>query len=139
MIIAYKIRGSTLVQKLFYFLVALMLFIITGCSNGEELTKVSIDSINAEDVLRLDPDADIFQYEGVIYKTNIDWVEDLSLTKDVQISEIKIKNDTNSNFIDDMANKLPVGTKIFSAKERGDIFIVEFEGSTLKYLAIVEG
>ncbi|PAE31231.1 hypothetical protein CHI06_29150, partial [Bacillus sp. 7884-1] len=77
---------------------------ITGCSNGGETTKVSIDRINAEEVLSLDPDADIFQYEGVIYKTNIDWVEELSLTKDVQIGEIKTKNDTDTDFKDEMAN-----------------------------------
>ena len=112
---------------------------ITGCSNGGETTKLSSDSINAGEVLRLDPAADIFQYDGVIYKTNIDWVEELSLTKDVQIGEIKTKNDTNTDFKDEMANKLPVGAKIFSAKERGDILIVEVEGEILKYLAIVEG
>jgi hypothetical protein len=120
-------------------MIVLMLFTITGCSNGGETTKVSIDHINAEEVLRLDPDADIFQYDGVIYKTNIDWVEELSLTKDVEIGEIKTKNVTNTDFKDEMANKLPVGAKIFSAKERGDILIVEVEGEILKYLAIVEG
>jgi hypothetical protein len=128
-----------LVQRLFYIMIVLMLFTITGCSNGGETTKVSIDHINAEEVLRLDPDADIFQYDGVIYKTNIDWVEELSLTKDVEIGEIKTKNVTNTDFKDEMANKLPVGAKIFSAKERGDILIVEVEGEILKYLAIVEG
>jgi len=128
-----------LVQRLSYVLIALTLFMITGCSNGGETTKLSIDSINAGEVLRLDPAADIFQYDGVIYKTNIDWVEELSLTKDVQIGEIKTKNDTNIDFKDEMANKLPVGAKIFSAKERGDIVIVEVEGEILKYLAIVEG
>ncbi|TDL72101.1 hypothetical protein E2R56_16815 [Rhodococcus qingshengii] len=128
-----------MVQRLFFVLIALTLFTITGCSNGGETTKVSIDRINAEEVLSLDPDADIFQYEGVIYKTNIDWVEELSLTKDVQIGEIKTKNDTDTNFKDEMANKLPVGAKIFSAKERGDILIVEVEEEILKYLAIVEG
>jgi hypothetical protein len=128
-----------LVQRLFFVLIALTLFTITGCSNGGETTKVSIDRINAEEVLSLDPDADIFQYEGVIHKTNIDWVEELSLTKDVQIGEIKTKNDTDTNFKDEMANKLPLGAKIFSAKERGDILIVEVEGEILKYLAIVEG
>ncbi|MBP3953121.1 hypothetical protein J7W16_18520 [Bacillus sp. YZJH907-2] len=112
---------------------------ITGCSNGGETTKVTIDSIDAEEVITLDPDADIFQYDGLIYKTNIDWVEELSLTKDVKIGEIKTKNDTNTDFKDEMANKLPVGAKIFSAKERGDILIVELEGEILKYLAIVEG
>jgi hypothetical protein len=128
-----------LVQKLFFVMIALTLFTITGCSNGGETAKVSIDRIDDEEVLRLDPDADIFQYEGVIYKTNIDWVEELSLTKDVQIGEIKTKKSTNTDFKDEMANKLPVGAKIFSAKERGDILIVEVEGEILKYLAIVEG
>lgn len=127
-----------MVQRLSYVLIALTLFMITGCSNGRETTKVSIDSINAGEVLRLDPAADIFQYDGVIYKTNIDWVEELSLTNDVQIGEIKTKNDTNTDFKDEMANKLPVGAKIFSAKERGDILIVELEGEILKYLPIVE-
>ena len=77
---------DVMVHRLFYILTIL---IITGCSNGGETTKVSIDSIDAEEVLTLDPDADIFQYDGVIYKTNIDWVEELSLTKDVQIGEVK--------------------------------------------------
>jgi hypothetical protein len=128
-----------LVQRLFFVLIALSLSTITGCSNGGETTKVSINHIVAEEVLKLDPDADMFQYEGVIYKTNIDWVEELSLTKDVQIGEIKTKNDTNTDFKDEMANKLPIGAKIFSAKERGDILIVEVEEEILKYLAIVEG
>ncbi|MDQ0225706.1 hypothetical protein [Metabacillus niabensis] len=126
-------------QKLFYTLVALTLFTFIGCSNEGDTTKVSIDSIDADEVLRLDPNADIFQYEGVIYKSNVDWVDKLSLSKDVQIGEIKTKNDTNTDFYDGMSNKLPVGTKIFSAKERGDILIVESGDSVLKYLAIVEG
>ena len=126
-------------HKLFYVLTALALLTINGCSYGSETTRVSIDSIDAEEVLRLDPNADIFQYDGVIYKANIDWVEELSLTKDVQIGEINTKNDTNAVFKDEMANKLPVGAKIFSARERGDILIVELRGEILKYLAIVEG
>lgn len=125
--------------KLFYGLVVLALLSITGCNIQEVTTNVSSDSIDAEEVLKLDSDADIFQYDGVIYITNIDWVEELSLTKDVQIGEIQTKNDTNTDFKDEMSNKLPVGTKIFSAKERGDILIVESEGKMKKYLAIVEG
>ena len=128
-----------MVQKLFYVLIALALFMISGCSNEGKATTVTIDSIDAEEVLTLNPDADIFQYDGVIYETNIDWVEELSLTKDVQIGEIKTKNDSNTDFKDEMANKLPVGAKIFSTKERGDILIVESEGKILKYLEIVEG
>jgi hypothetical protein len=124
-------------QWLFLILVILALVSINGYSNGGE--TVIKDSIDAEEVLTLDSNANIFQYEGVIYKTNIDWVEDLTLTKDVQIGKIKTKNDTNKDFKNETSNILPVGTKIFSAKERGDILIVEFEGKALKYLAIIEG
>ncbi|UXH44014.1 hypothetical protein N5C46_20630 [Rossellomorea vietnamensis] len=126
--------------KLFNGLVVLPLLLITGCNNFQGgTTTVSRDNVDAEEVLKLDSDADIFQYDGVIYKTNIDWVEELSLTKDVQIGEIQTKNDTNTDFKDEMSNKLPVGTKIFSTREREDILIVEIEGEIKKYLAIVEG
>ncbi len=101
---------------------------ISGCSDEGEVTKVTIDSIDAEEVLSLDSDADIFLYDGVIYQTNIDWVEELSLIKNVQIGEIETKNEANTDFKDEMSNKLPVGAKIYSTKERGDILIVESEG-----------
>ena len=126
-------------QKIVYVLFVLTLFMLAGCTNVEGTTKITIDRIDAEEVLTLDPDADIFQYDGVIYQTNINWVEELILTKDVQIGEIKTKNDTHTDFMDEMANKLPVGAKIFTAKDRGDILLVESEGKILKYLAIVEG
>ena len=106
---------------------------------NEETTTISSGNINAEEALTLDSNADIFQYEGVIYKTNIEWVEELSLTKDIQIGEIKAKNNANTDFKDGMSNKLPVGAKIFTTNERGDILIVEYEGEIKKYLAIVEG
>ena len=126
-------------KQRFIKLIALALFIISGCNIQGGTTTVTIESIDAEEVLRLDSDADIFQYDGVVYKTNIDWVEELSLTKDAQIGEINTKNDTDTNFKDEMSNKLPIGAKIFSTKEREDILIVESEGEIKKYLAIVEG
>lgn len=112
---------------------------ITGCNNQGETTTVTIDRIDAEEVLSLDPNADIFQYDGVIYQTNIDWVEELSLTKDVQIGEIKTKNDKTADFKDLMSNKLPIGAKIYSTKELGAILIVEAEGEIKRYLALGEG
>lgn len=124
-------------KKLFYGLIALIM--VTGCNIQGGTTTVTIDSIDTKEILTLDSDADIFQFNCVIYKTNIDWVEELSLTKDVQIGEIKTKNDTNTDFKDEMSNKLPIGAMIFSTKERGDILIVESDGEIKKYLAIVEG
>ncbi|ADU29497.1 hypothetical protein [Evansella cellulosilytica] len=135
--------------KLSCVLMALSLFMITGCSDirelkdgevkEEEIIEVSIESIDAEEVLSLWEDADIFQYDGVIYMTNIDWVEELTITKNTQIGEIKTKNDANTDFDNEMSNKLPVGAIIYSVKERGDILIVEYDGEIKKYLAIVEG
>ncbi|MDT0162935.1 MULTISPECIES: hypothetical protein [Bacillus] len=126
-------------RTLICLLIGLTLFTAAGCANGEESTSVSVDTIDAEEVLRMDPDADIFQYDDVIYQTNIDWVEKLSLKKDAQIGEIQSRNKNDTDFENGMSNKLPVGARIFSAKEREDILLVESEGKVLKYLAIVEG
>lgn len=128
-----------MIPKLIYIPVLLVLLMISGCSNQGGTTKVTIDSIDAKEVLTLNPTADIFQYDGVIYQTKIDWVDKLSLTKDVQIGDIKTKNDTHTDFKDEMANILPIGAKIFSSKEREDMLIVELEGEILNYLALVEG
>nr|WP_269135819.1 hypothetical protein [Sporosarcina cyprini] len=114
-----------------------------GCSNSESLSKTEVHKTgnpNAKEILTLDQEADIFQFEGIIYKTGIDWVEELTLTKDAQVGEILSRNDTGTNFADGMSNKLPVGTKIYSTKEKEvPILLVEFEGEILKYYALVEG
>ena len=126
----------------FLFLISALSFAIIGCTKEEQTTTgttETFDTIDAEEVLRLDSDADIFQYDGVIYKTNIDWVEDLTLTKDSQIGEVKTRNKKDTNFKNEVSNILPVGTKIYSAKERDDILVVEIDGVLRKYLAIVEG
>lgn len=44
---------------------------------------------------------------------------------------MKTRNDTNADFKDETANKLPVRAKIFSTKGREDIIIVEFEEEIL--------
>ncbi len=126
-------------QRLFYILFILTVLAITGCSNSAETIEVSSNSIDVEEVLTLDPDADVFQFDGTIYKTTIDWVKESSLTKDAQIGVIKTRNNTNTEFEDGMSNKLPVGTKIFSAKERGDILLVEVNGEVIEYFSIDEG
>ena len=123
----------------FLVLISVLSFTSIGCSNEEETTTETFDSIDAEEVIRLDSDADIFQFDGVIYKTNIEWVEELTLTKDSQIGEIKTRNEKDTNFKDEMSNILPAGTKIFSTKERDDVLGAEIDGELRKYLAIVEG
>ena len=129
--------------RLFFSLIFFVILTAYGCSNSSvtgELEEVhSTGNPDVEEILTLDPEADIFQFEGVIYKTGINWVEELTITKGKQVGEIKARNDANMDFEDEMSNKLPVGAKIFSTKERGDILIVESEGEIKKYLVLVEG
>lgn len=129
--------------RLFWGMVVLILLIAFGCSNSSNAGKSKVHETknpDAEEILTLDPEADIFQFDGVIYKTGIEWVEELTLTKNEQVGEIKTRNDIDTNFEDEMSNKLPIGAKIFSTKEKeGPILLVESEGKILKYYALVEG
>lgn len=117
--------------------------LLAACSNGNSDINIGIDSTenpDAEEVLNLDPEADIFQFNDVIYATDIDWVEEKDLTKNKQIGEIKEKSEDNTIFSNGTANKLPVGAKIYTTKEESDMFlIVESDGETKKYYALVEG
>ncbi|WP_298469348.1 hypothetical protein [Psychrobacillus sp. FSL K6-4046] len=128
---------------LFWGLIIFVLLTAVGCSNSLNTEKIEVHETknpDAEEVLTLDPEADIFQLDGVIYKTKIDWVEELTLTKGEQVGEIKIRNDSDTDFEDEMSNKLPVGSNIFSTIEKeGPILLVELEGKLLKYYALVEG
>lgn len=120
-------------------MLGVFLILFSGCSSNDGgTTTVTTEHPDAKEVLTLDPNADIFQLDGLVYQTNIDWVEELSLTKKEQIGEIKTTNDKDTNFKDEMANKLPVGAKIYTTNENG-ILIVEFGNESKKYLAVVEG
>lgn len=136
-------RDNLRVSKLLFCLVIFIILTAFGCSNSSgtgELEVHSTGNPDAKEILTLDPEADIFQFESVIYKAGIDWVEELTLTKGEQVGEIKKRNDTDTNFENEMSNKLPVGAKIFSIIEKeGPILLVESEGEILKYYAIVEG
>lgn len=124
-------------------IIILILLTSVGCSRLSNMNKTEVSVItnpDAEEILKSDPKADIFQFDGVIYQTGIDWVEELTLTKNKQVGEIKTRNDTDTNFEDGMANKLPIGAKIYSTKEKEDpILLVESEGRILKYYALIEG
>ncbi|WP_342515378.1 hypothetical protein [Sutcliffiella sp. FSL R7-0096] len=57
-----------------------------------------------------------------------DWVEKLTLTKGELIGKIAKINKEDTDFKDRTSNNLPVGSKIFPAKEREDILLVENNG-----------
>lgn len=134
------------IRILFLSLSVFVLLAAAGCSNSSITNTAETHATknpDANEILTSDPEADIFQFNGVIYKTGIGWVEELTLTKDEQVGEIKTRNDTDKNFADEMSNKLPVGSKIYSAKEAGEvggsILLVELEGKLVKYYGLVEG
>lgn len=131
------------VPRLFYGLVISVLVTTVGCSTPSGIDKVEVHSTenpDAREVLTLDPEGDLFQFYGIVYKTGVDWVEELTLTKGELVGEIKKRNNSDTNFEDEMSNRLPIGAKIFSTKENeGPILLVESEGEILRYYALVEG
>ena len=115
--------------------------LITGCSNNnpEEQIVHTTQNPDANEILALQHDADIFQWENLIYLTDIDWVEELELTKNMQIGEITNNAANPDDFTNGTANKLPIGAIIFSVKEDGGFLLVENDGKLKKYMPMVEG
>jgi hypothetical protein len=126
--------------KQIFFSLLIMCVILSACKQKEsELHSTSMP--DAKEVLTLDPKADIFLWNNTVYKTNIDWVEELPLTKSKELGEItSISVSTKDHhYKNGMANKLPIGAKIYTAEERKDVLLVEKDGKLFKYLGIGEG
>ncbi|KRE49841.1 hypothetical protein [Paenibacillus sp. Soil724D2] len=88
----------------------------------------------------MDPNANVFMCKDTIYKAGIPWVDELKLTKDIQVTEITHQSNKGKAFKNGTANKLAVGTKIFRVKERNDILIAETEGGEdIRFYQLVEG
>jgi len=104
-------------------IILLSVFLFAGCTGIPEeqgyLTK--------EQVLKGNAEANYIAIDGKVYVTGIDWLEEVKLTKHEVIGEIK----------DGMASDLPIGTKIYIPKERGDILIAEDNGMEIRYLLMM--
>lgn len=112
----------------------LMCFITTGCTSSN-----TIGNPTAKEVLKMEPNANIFMYKDTIYKAGNPWVDKLELTKDIQETEITHQSNNGKVFKNGTANKLAVGTKVFRVKERNDIIIAETEGGDIRFFQLVEG
>ncbi|KMY46587.1 hypothetical protein AC622_18020 [Bacillus sp. FJAT-27916] len=115
------------------------IFYLSGCFDSETKTSVKKHP-DAKEVLSLNENANILQWEGLIYETDIEWVNELELIKKESVGEITelFTNGDAKLFKDGMANKLPIGAKIYSTNING-ILIVEYNGEEKYYLALVEG
>ena len=87
-----------------------------GKHDGGYLTK--------KQVLKQDPNADLLEYDGKVYKTNIDWTEIEKLTKGEKLGEV----------LAGMATHIPDGSEIFASNERDDVLIVEYMKVEKRYL-----
>lgn len=122
-------------------LILLFLFIslLSGCSaDGGKVT--------AKDVLKQNPDADIFQYDGFIYSniSELEWFEEEKeeYSKHKVVGEIVKQSTSRFGFNDWTASKLDVGTKVYTTSENENdlgILLVEKEGENLYYMKLLEG
>lgn len=77
-------------------------------------------------------------HKDTIYIAGVPWVDELKLTKDMQVTEIRHRSN-DKDLKNGTANKLEVGTKIFRVKERNDILIAETEKGDIRFNQLVEG
>lgn len=87
-----------------------------GKQEGGYLTK--------KQVLKQDPQADLLEYDGQVFKANIDWTEFEKLTKGEKLGEVT----------GNMATHIPEGAEIFASNERGDVLIVDYMQVEKSYL-----
>ncbi|HWI48420.1 MAG TPA: hypothetical protein VNU45_09390 [Rummeliibacillus sp.] len=127
-------------KKIIICLFVISIFLI-GCGYKVKTTEHKTPVPSAAEELKLDKNADIFMLDDRVYKTDIDWVNQLSLSKKNEIGIIESKYSIASEepFKNKMATKLPIGSKIFSTNEREDVLIVQYKGIEKKYYALSEG
>ncbi|MCL1694690.1 hypothetical protein [Lysinibacillus sp. BPa_S21] len=119
--------------------VALFSLLLVGCN--ETVTGITATSKkpDAAETLRLNNQADIFQWEGNILETDIEWVDELELNEGQSIGEIKFNATKAEDFKNGTANHLPIGAKIYTVKERDDILIVKYDRVVKRYYVLSEG
>lgn len=123
----------------------LFILVLVGCNSNNRISEennakyIIIGNPTTEEILKANPNANILMYKDTIYNSGIDWVDELKLTKDTQITEISEQRKEGKDFTNGTASKLIVGTKIFSVKERKDVLIAETKDGDIRFYNLVEG
>lgn len=131
-----KITIFGLLVSIFLIVAGIFLF---SRENKQQTTVHISHAPTAEEVLKQNADSDLFMLEDSVYETNIEWVDQLSLTKKDIVGEIESNYSNEAAFKNKMATKLPIGTKIYSTNERDDVLIVQYKGEERKYYKLTEG
>lgn len=122
--------------------------LLAGCQFHEQgASKTSNETFTtrnpaAEDILSQRPDADFFQWNGIVYvnANHLEWVLQAELTIGPFVGNITKQYKEGLAFEDEMATKLPVGTEIYEpAETNGPILFVKFHGKAIPYLGLIEG
>lgn len=114
------------------------LTILSSCS----LTAHSTRNPTAKEVLKQTPDADIFQFDGIVYQnaSEIDWVRELQPVAGAKVGAITKTYRNGSAFRDGTATKLPAGTDIYASEPHvGPLLIVRQGGRDIPYAGLIEG
>ncbi|WP_051508765.1 hypothetical protein [Sporosarcina sp. D27] len=120
--------------------IVLSVLVLTSCtSRSGTITESSSKPPDADEVLRQEPDADIFQWDGSVYQADVEWVQELELTKNELLGEIVNNAQNPKDFQNGTATKLPIGSMIYSTNEGGLYILVEVDGELRKYLLLAEG
>ena len=132
-------------MRLTYFVAGSILFLIVILLVSANSSSIS--NPNARNILSENPDADIIQWDGVVYQnvTDREWLPTGYQTGEV-IGEIVKKTNRQWFYRDRFATKLEKGTILY-ANEGSDYqsseflstILVEEEGQLLIYQALVEG
>ncbi|MFJ8236056.1 hypothetical protein ACIQ34_09955 [Ureibacillus sp. NPDC094379] len=111
----------------------------SSISSQNQTTVITTGNPTAHEILKNDPKADIFQWNGTIYQTNIYWVNELVLSEGDFVGVINYHTSNPNNFKDSSANVLPIGTEIYKVNERNDILLTKYNGELKYYYQLVEG
>ncbi|AYC30512.1 hypothetical protein [Paenisporosarcina cavernae] len=119
----------------------LVLVVLTGCSNNFTKTETTyvFGNPDADEMLEMDPDVDMFQWNDGIYVTDIAWVNALEIEIDQEVGTITNQSYDPEAFANGTSTKLPIGSVIFSVKDQSNILIVKDGEKLIRYLHLVEG
>lgn len=113
---------------------------LAGCGPFKEPITVSrSEPPDAREVLMLEPESDIFQWDGIIYQADVEWVQDLELTPKEHIGEVLENTKLAKQFQDGTATVLPVGSAIYSTNQSEMYLLVKVDDELRKYLLLAEG
>ncbi|WP_018934079.1 hypothetical protein [Gracilibacillus lacisalsi] len=132
-------------MRLTYFVAGSILFLIVILLVSANSSSLS--NPNARNILSENPDADIIQWDGVVYQnvTDREWLPTGYQTGEV-IGEIVKQTDRQWFYQDRFATKLEKGTILYANKSSDyqsseflSTILVEKDGQLLVYQALVEG